>query len=354
VSEVFEDDDFQADVGLSTELGNDTDDLPGREDDYDENHEEDHVDEDLTLSKPDTGKRIKEFAFEEIDHKGRIDLNIEIKSVSEFIEKFCTNLPDDEMDITNNARRLIVYRGEASAEYELSPSVLREVYGGGDNEALFYHEMERLSPVDFATCSLFDKLCRMQHYALPTRLLDFTANPLVALYFACEGNEKEASKPGKVIAAQGNFYYSGHPEIQYLSAIPEFVTNTGSTIDAFTEYLRSQHFIIDRTDSVNEVLRYECVGVIPNFTSERLRAQHGLFLLFGLGKNENTDSNSLVQVVKKIASYRLLICIIPQESKQDILRQLKILGIHKATLFPDLENIAEYVKMNTKKKKIAM
>jgi FRG domain len=45
----------------------------------------------------------------------------------------------------------------------------------------------------------FDRLVRMQHYGLPTRLLDISGNPLVALFFACFCAPELAEIDGEVI-----------------------------------------------------------------------------------------------------------------------------------------------------------
>ena len=52
----------------------------------------------------------------------------------------------------------------------------------------------------FSNCkTAIEKLEMLQHYGIPTRLLDITKNQLVALYFACQKSCKENDDDGKVI-----------------------------------------------------------------------------------------------------------------------------------------------------------
>ena len=78
------------------------------------------------------------------------------------------------------------YRGHADKNWKLIPSILRTPNGPEKEEQMF-RDMVAHEPQSFSECrSALDHLVQMQHYGLPTRLLDVTMNPLVALYFACE------------------------------------------------------------------------------------------------------------------------------------------------------------------------
>jgi len=103
---------------------------------------------------------------------------IRISSVSEFIEKIVQR--DKE------AGTETFYRGHANKDWELLPSIFRTP-NGVEKERLLFYDMVAHEPQSFSECKpTLDYLVQMQHYGLPTRLLDMTMNPLVALYFACQ------------------------------------------------------------------------------------------------------------------------------------------------------------------------
>ena len=103
---------------------------------------------------------------------------VRINSISEFIEKIVQR--DKE------AGTQTFYRGHANKDWSLLPSIFRTP-NGVEKEHLLFRDMVAHEPQSFSECkSALDYLVQMQHYGLPTRLLDMTMNPLVALYFACQ------------------------------------------------------------------------------------------------------------------------------------------------------------------------
>ena len=97
----------------------------------------------------------------------------------------------------------LIFRGQANSAWELRPSLfrtyekIRSTYYSG--EECLIADAKRRFPAMFAKCkNNLDVLALMQHYEIPTRLLDVTENALVALYFASKEYEKKSNVDGKV------------------------------------------------------------------------------------------------------------------------------------------------------------
>ncbi|MDR2832272.1 MAG: FRG domain-containing protein [Streptococcaceae bacterium] len=90
-----------------------------------------------------------------------------------------------KIDSEKDERRFgkIYYRGMASRDWKFEPSAYRKDLKNSEDK--IYFEALRKYPTAFSDCVLhIDYIRRMQHYAVPTRFIDVTTNPLIALWFA--------------------------------------------------------------------------------------------------------------------------------------------------------------------------
>jgi len=256
------------------------------------------------------------------------------------------------------------YRGHYKSTYELMPSVFR-----GDNwdkEDYFYHEIMVHCPQHFQYDSHLDKLVTMQHYDCPTRLLDVTSNPLVALYFACKnyGCKKcETSNEGAVLifpVVSRDVVYSDSDRALMLSCLPRFTTKDKNYLFEITQKSLSDGKFKQISggsryvDSMVERFYHEITTELPSFkreikpldllhplfvqpnkTNGRILKQDGAFIINGLSSNGNEAKEKLRTLTH--ASIKIY-------NQKGILEELKSLGINEASLFPEVDKVAQYLK----------
>ena len=237
----------------------------------------------------------------------------------------------------------IFFRGQADETWEIKPSIYRDNY----NE----HKMLNIAKIKGAPflkdCKTdLEILITLQHYGLPTRILDVTTNPLVALYFACH---KENSKNGRVLW--------GHYNNMYERVYAEIVAQILFLTDFYGGNMATKKQIVDLLKYTScKSQRKTCLQMFtkslfffPPYVNPRIIAQSGAFLMSALIKKWDDDTgvilNSEYEGVSTISNkFENNYVIIPAEKKDELLLELDKCGINQATLFPDLQNLTEYIK----------
>lgn len=278
-----------------------------------------------------------------------------IDSVSSFVENI--------LERSTSPNMIVSYRGHGSIEYRLQPSIFRKLETK-KNEHLLLRELIAAHPEDFQSdTSALEKLVRMQHYSLPTRLLDVTFNPLVALYFACEVVKKRipfvraGKRTSRIHEQNGHVViltvpkrlvtYFDSDKVSCIANLAQLSWKYKNEIDTdldlkqfncSTPIKRLLHFIRqEKNGFLPEIEPYDLQRILlvkPKQNNRRILAQAGSFFAFGL--DDEIENNSPDKIKVEYIT-------ISAKAKISILNELDKLGINDKTMFPEIERAARYI-----------
>lgn len=226
----------------------------------------------------------------------------EVSSLSQFIELM-------KKYSLLKSERIRIYRGHTEANWQLLPKIARpDIFNGIDfliKEQSIIQEFRRMAiPHDqrIFDFSDWDILALAQHYGLPTRLLDWTSNPLVALWFAFKDENCES----------GNRCVWGFRADDHLAK------------------LEDKPFDQPRT-----------MAFRPNHITERIINQGGWFTIHKFIKTEKTfvkieENKSLIPNIAKF--------VFSDKLRREVLNTLDTLGVNYYSMFPDLEGLSKYLE----------
>ena len=232
-------------------------------------------------------------------------------------------------DVLNSALKkesTFWFRGNADLTNRLTPSALRDPKPSKRSRALnLLGDFKRFGELKLQKPPSADEEFKWvqlaQHYGLPTRLLDWTKNAAIALYFACE---KEPEKDGAVFIL--------NPVDLNREADPKDARIFDPNIDKKTinKYLK-----LDGNRDENGL---KTIAINPTWNSERSMLQQGVFTLHG--------SRAFTLTNKQASS--LVYVRIEKDYKQDLLDELERIGINEMSIFPEAEHMCRYLTWRDK------
>ncbi|NOU80345.1 FRG domain-containing protein [Paenibacillus sp. LMG 31459] len=166
------------------------------------------------------------------------------------------------IDVINDTSDF-VFRGQKDKTWSLKASIFRNGYNH-NKEYDIYREIRKNRFEDLTGSKFLDNLIHMQHYGIPTRLLDWSRNPLIPLFFACSDNKND----GKIFAYKPNIIYEFDQE--------QFKQISTYLNEDFNRIQLNPHSI-KFLASIFRGAQPDSIFIESTIENERLKAQRGLF-----------------------------------------------------------------------------
>jgi len=217
--------------------------------------------------------------------------------------------------VEETCRERTIFRGQSDANAGLLPGIARDRNKNGKSikfdpreiEKEMVNELKREGAIFGETnMNEIELLVCAQHYGLETRLMDWTTNPLIALWFACQEHydSKKCETAGKL------FVYP-FKETKVKENIENPFELTTTTI------------------------------YFSKMNNPRIIAQDGCFTVHPF----NEEKRRFVDFEKnKRFSPKITVFEIASDKKKYIIEQLDRLGVNEKKLFPDFEGLCRYLK----------
>lgn len=254
----------------------------------------------------------------------------EIKNITDYISKI------QEIHRLQMPKKNLFYRGVSKSKYDLKPKIFRDTAFKERDVLLDYkHFLPRTAPMYDFPKDILKILTDMQHYGVPTRLLDWSMAPLTALYFACCNNLEVPTENNDPKENDGKVYILNAWKL-WSRIIPKPENSDIHQIHIQARALLTHYKFDEVKKRIKREFDFEIdeariqlpFPFVASYSNNRIIAQKGCFTIHG------TD-------LKELSGQEVSVLTISRLNKEQIINELNLLGIDDYLLFPDFEGMTK-------------